>query len=61
MSDKRIQAFVVVHPFGSYVKGEIISDARSIAAIVEQQQSKFVVAAQLPSTSADATTTLNNG
>ena len=52
---------MVVHPFGSYVKGEIISDARSIAAIVEQQQSKFVVAAQLPSTSADATTTLNNG
>ena len=43
---------VVVRPFGTYVKGDVIGDAASIAAVLASEQAANVVRVQQPSSSA---------
>jgi hypothetical protein len=41
-------ALVVVHPFGKYVKGDLITETVRIAAILGGGNANFVIAAAVP-------------
>jgi hypothetical protein len=45
---------VVVHPFGTHSKGDIISNPTELAAIKQSGQAQFVVFTQLPTPAASA-------
>ena len=47
MAEVRQDAFVVLHPFGVYTKGQIITDPVELAAIRQSGQMTFVVTTQI--------------
>ena len=48
MTSTPVRAVIVVHPFGPFKKGQIITDATEIAEILKGEQKPFVVSVELP-------------
>lgn len=48
MSDSQ-QVAIVLHPFGTYAKGDIVKDPKAIAVIQQGGQASLVVITELPS------------
>ena len=58
MASNPTRAVVVVHPFGLYKKGQIITDPTEIADILNGEQRAFVVSTDVPVQKTSAPQTL---